>query len=183
MVSRVLLTGANGFIGAHILEQLLAKGISVRAAVRSQEKANAVAEDHSSAGSLLDFAIVPDITTSGAFDNAFTSEQEFDTVIHTASPFLYRVIKDNSEFINPAVKGTTELLKAVKRFAPSVKRVVITSSFAAVSDFTTSGKIWTGDDWSPITLEKALTGESSDGYRGSKKFAEKAGTYFFEIYL
>ena len=69
--------------------------MSVRAVVRSQAKASAVAEDfpkHANTPS-LDFAIVTDITAPHAFDSALVSEHNpFDTVIHTASPFLYRAV-------------------------------------------------------------------------------------------
>jgi hypothetical protein len=51
----------------------------------------------------------------------------FDTVIHTASPFLYLAISDNREFLDSAIKGMLEVLKSVKAHTPTVKRVVITS--------------------------------------------------------
>jgi nucleoside-diphosphate-sugar epimerase len=181
MVQRVLLTGANGFIGSHVLAELLAHKFSVRAVVRSQSKADQVAADFPNMSSQLDFGIVPDITSPGAFNNVVQSSPPFDTVIHTASPFLYRVIKDNQEFLDPAIKGTTEVLKAVKEFAPEVKRVVITSSCAAVVDFAadptaTPKKVYTEEDWNPTTIEMALSGPQHTGYQASKKFAEQAGT-------
>ena len=88
MAQRVLLTGANGFVGSHILEQLLLRGLSVRAVVRSQSKAVQVLSDFPNFGSQLDFGIVPDITAPGAFNEVVQSTPPFDTVIHTASPFL-----------------------------------------------------------------------------------------------
>lgn len=81
-------TGANGFVGSHILEQLLSHCLSVRAVLRSQSKAAQVLADFPAAGSNLDFGIVPDITTPGAFDDVVKSSPPFDTVIHTASPFF-----------------------------------------------------------------------------------------------
>jgi nucleoside-diphosphate-sugar epimerase len=85
---RILLTGANGFVGSHILDQLLTHGHSVRAVVRSQPKASQILADFPSYGSRLDFGIVPDIASPGAFDHAVVSDAPFDIVIHTASPFL-----------------------------------------------------------------------------------------------
>src|SRR5271155_1597830 len=104
MLQRVLLTGANGFVGSHILEQLLARGASVRSIVRSEAKAQQVLSDFPNWGNQLDFGIVPDITAPGAFDKAVQSASPFDTVIHTASPFLYRAISNNQEFLDPAIK-------------------------------------------------------------------------------
>jgi len=180
MVQRVLLTGANGFIASHVLSDILARGWSVRAVVRSQEKANQILSDFPNHGSQLDTGVVPDITAPGAFDEVVKSTPQFDTVFHTASPFLYRVISDNREFIDPAIHGTLEVLKSVKAHAPTVTRVVLTSSCAAVVNFGASPtaipmKTYTEQDWNPITLEEALAGAQARAYQASKTFAEKAG--------
>ncbi|KAH8816955.1 hypothetical protein F5884DRAFT_240895 [Xylogone sp. PMI_703] len=185
MSHRVLLTGANGFIGSHILDQLLKAGHSVRSVVRSAPKADQILADFPNYGTKLDTAIVPDITTPGAFNDAVKSNLPFDTVIHTASPFLYRVIKDNSEFMKPAIQGTVEVLKAVKEFAPEVKRVIITGSCAAVVDFAgdwfaSPKKVYTESDWNPTTYEGALAGTTNNAYQASKKFAEKAAWDFLK---
>ena len=181
MAKRVLLTGANGFVGSHVLEQFLLAGHSVRGIVRSQSKAQQVLADFPNHGSKLDFGIVPDITSPGAFDEVVKSNPPFDLVIHTASPFLYRVISSNREFLDPAIKGTLEVLKSVKKNAPSVKRVVITSSCAAVVDFsappTVPRKVYTEEDWNPTTWEAALSGTPNTGYQASKKFAELSGMW------
>ena len=178
MAKRVLLTGANGFLGSHILSLLLKSSYSVRAIVRSQSKADQVLKDFPEAGSSLDFGIVPDITASHAFDSVIQSQPPFDAVIHTASPYLYSVVTDNlKDLIEPAIKGTEEILKSIKSHAPGVKRVVLTSSCAAVLDFSAgdNGKVYTEADWNPTTWEQAVEGDMATCYRGSKKFAEKAG--------
>jgi nucleoside-diphosphate-sugar epimerase len=179
---RILLTGGNGFIGSHILDQLLDAGFHVRAVVRSQAKAESLQRDHPKAGPKLETAVVQDITVPGAFDSVLQAQQPpLDTVIHTASPFLYSVANDARDFLDPAIKGTTELLKSVKKTAPGVKRVIITSSFAAIGGFgqvDDAGKTYTSADWNPVTWEDALaTKEMNFAYRASKKFAEKAGEF------
>jgi nucleoside-diphosphate-sugar epimerase len=188
MVQRVLLTGANGFVGSHILDVLLKRGLSVRAVVRSQSKIDAVKADFPSHAGSLDFALVPDITSSGAYDSAVVSSPPFDTIIHAASPFLYRAVHSNTEFLEPALLGTKEILKATKQFAPSVKRVIITSSCAAVVDFAGEAKksvdappkVYTEDDWNPSTWDEALVGDAGFAYRASKKFAELAAWDFIK---
>lgn len=87
------------------------------------------------------------------------------------------------EFLDPAIKGTLEILKAVKDGASSVKRVVVTSSCAAVIDFDAPAvreprKVYTEEDWNPRTWEEALSGTPNAAYQASKKFAEKAGKFF-----
>jgi nucleoside-diphosphate-sugar epimerase len=176
MPHRILLTGANGFIASHILSQLLSAHHSVRAVVRSQTKAAAVRALHPSAN--LDFAIVPDITAPGAFDEALTSTPPFDIVLHTASPFLMKAASSTSDFLNPAIKGTTEILEGIKRVGAGVKRVVLTSSYAAVGAFgqrDERNKVYTESDWNPVTLEDVeKSGAKGTAYGASKKYAEKA---------
>ncbi|KAI1389317.1 putative NADPH-dependent methylglyoxal reductase GRE2 [Hypoxylon trugodes] len=182
---RVLLTGANGYIAQHILAQLLEAGHSVRATARSQSKIDALKKTFAKYVDTpqLDFAVVPDITAPKAFDAALASDPPFDRVLHTASPFFIRPA-DSSVFLEPAIKGTTEILEGIVRVAPSVKRVVLTSSFAAVRTMTSEPirnppKIYTNEDWNKVTLEEAQASEDPNvTYSASKKFAEKAAWDF-----
>ncbi len=185
MSRRVLLTGANGYIAQHILTEFLKAGHSVRGVVRSQAKVSQLAATFKAyTPSQLDFGIVPDITAPGAFDEVLVSNPPFDTVVHTASPYNYRANTDNAAFLDPAVKGTTEILRSIQAHAPSVKRVVLTSSVAAVVDFgapkiTHPAKIYTEADWNPTQWEDALTTTNMGVvYQASKKYAEKAAWDF-----
>ena len=85
------------------------------------------------------------------------------------------------DLLDPAINGTTGVLKAIKAHAPTVKRVVVTSSFAAL--VSPSGKptgyVYSEKDWNPVTAEQALESPSL-GYRASKTFAEKAAWDFVE---
>lgn len=86
------------------------------------------------------------------------------------------------QLLDPAIIGTTGILKSVKKHAPTVKRVVITSSFASiVNPFKgpNIGHIYTEADWNPLTHEQALENPNA-GYRASKTFAEKAAWDFIE---
>lgn len=87
------------------------------------------------------------------------------------------------DLLDPAIIGTTGILKAIKKNAPTVKKVVVTSSFASMINVD-KGLSWTDHtyseaDWNPITPEGALT-SSANGYRASKTFAEKAAWKFVE---
>jgi nucleoside-diphosphate-sugar epimerase len=180
---RVLLSGGSGFIAAHVLDELLNHGHSVVTTVRSQEKANKIKEAHPKYGKdKLDFAIVEDIAQEGAFDKAVISEPPFEAVIHTASPFHFNVTDVQKELLDPAVVGTTGILRSIKKSAPSVKRVVITSSFASIVDGTKGSRpdyTYSEADWNPITREQAVE-NPSNGYRASKTFAERAAWDFIE---
>lgn len=176
---KVLLTGINGFIGSHILDTLLAHGISVRGIVRTRKKADQVQSDFPSAGSKLSFAIVPDITTPGAFDEAFKSAPSIDVVIHTASPLSYAAGKTLADFVEPAKRGTMEILEGATRYAPSLKRMIITGSFASIAnpkDMQGNGKVYNSDDWNPLSTDEGDSGNSRLAYWTSKTLAERAGT-------
>lgn len=192
---RVLLTGANGYLAQHILSQFLAAGHSVRGVVRSASKATQLQTSpafSSYPSSQLDFAVVPSMTAPGAFDQVLQSDRPFDWVIHTASPFNYRKADPGSSnadnFLNPATQGTTEVLAGISRVAPSVQRVVLTSSIAAVLDLkkgnplvTHPARVYTGLDWNPISSDEALTTDVPNrAYQASKTFAERAAWDFVE---
>jgi len=182
-MTRVLLTGASGFIATHILDILLAHGHSVRITVRSQDKADKLIAAHPEHKSNIDVAIVKDIAAPGAFDEAVKSDEKpFEAIIHTASPFHFNVTDTKKDLLDPAIQGTVGVLQAAKKNAPSVKRVVITSSFASIVDGTKGTwpeKTYTEADWNPMTLEDAETNPTF-GYRASKTFAEKAAWEFVE---
>jgi len=179
---RVLLTGGSGFIAAHVLDTLLQHGHSVVTTVRSQSKADKIKEAHpDTPKDKLDFAIVEDIAQEGAFDEAVKSDPPFEAVIHTASPFHFNVTDTKKDLLDPAIIGTTGVLKAIKKYAPTVKRVVITSSFAALINGA-KGNSWpehtySEADWNPVTEEEAVQ-NPSNGYRASKTFAERAAWDF-----
>ena len=86
------------------------------------------------------------------------------------------------DLIDPAVIGTTGILRSIKKSAPSVKHVVITSSFAAIVQASKGfwpGHAYSEEDWNPITMDEA-TENPMMGYRASKTFAEKAAWEFLE---
>ncbi|KZL85897.1 nad dependent epimerase dehydratase [Colletotrichum incanum] len=185
MPQRILLTGANGFIAQHILAQFLAAGHSVRAVVRSESSASQLRKVFSSyLPSQLDTALVPDITTPGAFDQVLVSNPPFDTVLHTASPFNFRKGNSNADFLDPAIKGTTEILHGVNRVAPTVKRIIVTSSMAAIIDIfkppvSNPPKIYDHRDWLKVSRQDAETTENPHlPYLASKTFAEKSAWAF-----
>ncbi|CAF9921335.1 methylglyoxal reductase (NADPH-dependent) gre2 [Imshaugia aleurites] len=182
-MSRVLLTGGSGFIAAHVLDVLLDRGHSVVTTVRSNEKGQKILDNHPKVSKdKLDFVIVEDIAKRGAFDDAVQSKPPFEIIIHTASPFHFNTTDTKKELLDPAVIGTTGILESTNKHASTVKRVVITSSFASIitpSEGTRPGYTYSEKDWNPITEEEAIQ-NPSNGYRASKTFAEKASWEFLE---
>ncbi|KAJ5501246.1 NAD-dependent epimerase/dehydratase [Penicillium expansum] len=176
---KVLLTGGSGFIAAHIVDILLQHGFDTVVTVRSEEKGKRIIEAHPDVSNeKLSYVIVKDVSQDGAFDEAVKSNPPFDYVLHTASPFHFNVQDPVKDFLDPAIKGTTGILKAIKEYAPTVKRVVITSSFAAMVNGKQHPKVYSEKEWNPLTWEEAM--DHSQVYRGSKTFAEKAAWAFVE---
>ncbi|KAJ5542313.1 hypothetical protein N7535_004733 [Penicillium sp. DV-2018c] len=174
---KVLLTGGSGFIAAHIIDILLQHGFDTVVTVRSEEKGKQILDAHPDVSKeKLSYVIVKDIAQDGAFDEAIKSSPPFDYVLHTASPFHFNIQDPVKDFLDPAIKGTTGILKAIKAYAPTVKRVVITSSFAAIGNFKQHVEVYSEKIWNPITWEEAT--DHSQVYRASKTFAEKAAWDF-----
>ncbi|KAH6851110.1 hypothetical protein B0I37DRAFT_373218 [Chaetomium sp. MPI-CAGE-AT-0009] len=180
-MTKVLLTGGSGFIAAHILEQLLAKGHSVVTTVRSEEKAARIREAYPSQAASGDLvvAIVPDIAQPDAFDEVVKTPG-LEVVLHTASPFHFKFTDPIKELIDPAVTGTTGILHAITRSAPTVRRVVVTSSFAAIVDeahITDASHTFSEASWNPVTLADVHRSPAT-AYRASKTLAERAAWAF-----
>jgi nucleoside-diphosphate-sugar epimerase len=97
--------------------------------VRSSAKADGIKRAYPNHGiDKLDFAIVPDVANANAFDEAIVSDPPFEAVIHTASPFHFNVTDIQKDLLDPAINGTIGILHAIQKSAPSVKRVVSSSS-------------------------------------------------------
>src|SRR5271166_5775288 len=129
-MSLVLVTGGAGFIGGHCILQALAAGHSVRATLRNPARESEVRGliDRAGAQGLerLSFAAA-DLERDAGWPEAAAG---CDFVLHVASPFPLAVPKHEDDLIVPARDGALRVLKAAR--AAGVKRVVLTSSFAAV---------------------------------------------------
>ncbi|KAJ5453712.1 uncharacterized protein N7458_004668 [Penicillium daleae] len=175
--STILVTGVSGYIATHVAKSFISHGYRVRGTVRNQETAEKVRETFSQTPGCIEIVIVPDIAKKDAFNEAV---RDVDGVVHTASPFFYKVSDFDKDMREPAVNGTLGLLKAVKSFNSKVKRVVITSSFVAMQDFSKGhrpGYIYTEKDWNPVDLDMAYKYPSL-GYVASKTLAERAAWDF-----
>lgn len=170
-MSTVLVTGGSGFIGAHLILQLLAGGHQVRATVRSLKREAEMRAMLKQGGAepgdgLAVFAA--DLEKDEGWSEAVAG---CDYVHHVASPFPSGVPKDEDELISPAREGALRVLRASRD--AGVKRVVLTSSFAAIgyghSPQTTpfNEKNWTN-----------LDGGDVSAYAKSKTLAERAAWEF-----
>lgn len=126
----VFITGATGFIGFAVLLDSLKAGYRVRASVRQASQITTLRAHPLIQPFLhnLDFVVVPDITTVGAFDDVL---KDVIFIEHVASPLPNPALDPETGIIQPAIKGTTTLLHSALKI-PSIRRVVITSSLVAI---------------------------------------------------
>ena len=172
---KVLLTGITGFLGSHTAIQLLQKGYHVVGTLRDNKRADSirkVIERHTSAVANLSLAQA-DIADQDAWQPLMVG---IDYVQHIASPFPKVMPRDEAELIVPARQGNLNILSAAS--AAGVKRVVITSSSAAISyGQPPAGRSKTFDesDWSNPDLGTDIT-----PYFKSKTISEKAAWEFMK---
>jgi len=167
----VLVTGGSGFIATHCILQLLAAGYRVRTTVRSLKREPEVRATLAAAGADAGERLAlcaADLTADAGWDAAVAG---CDFVLHVASPFPVNVPRHEDELIVPAREGALRVLRASR--AAGVKRVVQTSSFAAVGyGHPQMERPFTESDWTNVD------GDGLTAYAKSKTLAERAAWSF-----
>lgn len=168
-MKRVLVTGVSGFVGQHCAAELLKNGYAVRGSVRDRSKTDRITE-----------AIKKVVDPSGHLtycsldltaDKGWKEAMEGCTyVLHVASPFVTSEPKDENELVQPAVEGTLRALRAAKK--AGVKRIVITSSMAAMLGDASSTRDIDQDSWTDTTAKNI------SAYVKSKTMAERSAWDF-----
>ena len=170
-MSTVLVTGGSGFIASHTILQLLAAGYQVRTSVRSLSREAGVRamlkRGGSNPGDRLQF-VAADLTSDAGWPAAVAG---CEFVLHMASPFPAALPKHEDELIIPARDGALRVLRAARD--AGIKRVVLTSSFAAVGyGHSQQERTFTEKDWTDPN------GLGVMPYTKSKTLAERAAWDF-----
>jgi nucleoside-diphosphate-sugar epimerase len=161
----VLVTGGSGFIGGHCIKRLHADGYRVRTTVRSLSREAEVR------GAVGDGPLEVVAADLGADDGWAEAVAGCEYVLHVASPFPLAQPKHEDDLIVPARDGALRVLRAARD--AGVKRVVMTSSFAAIGyghghpDVVYDETSWTDVD-----------GPGVSAYAKSKTIAERAAWDF-----
>ncbi len=153
IVSRYLVTGANGFLGRHLVQALLADGHSVTALVRKRVELPGAAATTIVEGDVLD---PPSIARAlGGCDGVF----------HCAGK-VSRKAEDAEALYKLHVDGTKNVIAA--SIAHGIRRVVVASTSGTIAVSDDPDHIATEEDEAPIGLLQRWP------YYRSKLFAEKA---------
>ena len=157
---RALVTGANGFLGRHVVNALLAKGIEVRAMVRPATRLEKL--DWPSSVEVFR----ADLRTSRELGRAF---ENVDMLVHLAA-----VVSggEDAQFAG-TVAGTERLLEAMATSA--CRKLVLCSSFS-VYDFSSTSEALNED--SP--LHQVPDVYKRDGYTISKWWQERVTRRYAE---
>src|ERR1044072_3352406 len=171
MTDTVLVTGGSGFVGSHVVLQLLNSGYTVRTTVRSLAREPSVRAMLENAGAHTEDRLsffVADLLSDDGWAEACAG---CAYVLHVASPLT--ATKNEEEVIRPAVDGVLRVLRAARE--ASVKRVVFTS---------TCGAIYYGH---PLRVEPFdetswtnVNGGDMSAYVKSKALAERAAWDFMK---
>lgn len=151
MSDEVFLTGATGFVGAHVLDALLARGYRVRALVRATGSRLARREGC--------VAVEGDVRDAGAL---VPSMRGCRYLVHTAALYNFAP-RQRDEVLDVNVRGTRGLLEAAH--IAGVERAVVTSSSAAVGP-ARDGRPATEEQW-------ADAHERASAYHRSKVLQER----------
>ncbi|KAG6872640.1 hypothetical protein C0995_008071 [Termitomyces sp. Mi166 len=170
MPETIFVTGASGFLGSHIVLQLLNKGYNVRAAARGP-RVSELAESYEKFGNRFSTVAISDISTD-QFPDALKG---VDAVIHTAAPLAGR--QNTEGMLVSAIDGTLNVVRQAEK--AGIRRIVVTSSIATVHS---AAMTLTDKDWYPITKEEALKTTGMDTYRAAKTLAEKELWAFSEAH-
>jgi len=165
----IAVTGAAGFIGGHVVKGLLERGYRVRACVRDVDDDRKVgfltAMNPYASGRLTLHAA--DLNQPGCFDDVFRGS---DGVAHVSHVSTY----DDAEY----VRRTCDHIIASVDGSESVRRVVVTSSLAAIiseADITELvRRPIVDEDREPDESNPKRTAERGQGYSIGKVIAQHA---------
>ncbi|THU99565.1 NAD(P)-binding protein [Dendrothele bispora CBS 962.96] len=168
--STIFVSGASGFVGSHVVYQLLEAGYSVRGAARDSKVANLQAafdsfntHENPNRFKAID---IPDISSSDLTE----ALKGASGIVHVAAPLPGRADVDTT--LKSALKGTLHVLESAHR--AGIHKIVMTSS---IISFPLPAGPYTDDSWNPVTLEEARTNQW-DTYNYAKTQADKAALEF-----
>ena len=160
---RVLITGSNGFLGAHLAEMELSRGNEVVGIIRDY--------NHKTRFDILDRCVIigGDILNFDLVKRVL-ADYEIERVYHVAAQSIVKIANRNpvSCFENN-VLGTVNVLEAVRQVNPKIKVVIASSD-----------KAYGTHEVLPYTEDMKL--KPDDPYATSKACADLIGQCYYKTY-
>jgi dihydroflavonol-4-reductase len=154
-MAKILVTGASGFIGSRVVRQLCERGDAVKVLLRPSASRRALK------GLPVEIA-EGDIMIASTVYRALMG---CDRLFHVAANYKMWD-SDPKKVLEPSIRGTREVLEAVRRHDGMIRKVVVTSSVAAIGATSTAGGEVL-DETSPWKLDE------SEQYVVAKRRAEE----------
>lgn len=169
-MKKVLVTGATGFIGLHCIHQLLNQGYAVNGSLRSPKRKDEIIEALKNKNTPIENLnlFVFNLTEDNGWDEGM---EGCDYLLHIASPLSVKAYDDDF-FVKPAVAGVKRAFKFAKKH--NIKKVVLTSSVAAIIETDEEKEYFDENDWSDIDCREISS------YAKSKTMAERAAWDFIK---
>ncbi|KAI9035955.1 uncharacterized protein KD926_002567 [Aspergillus affinis] len=157
--SRILVTGANGYIASHVVDQLLGLGYMVRGTIRGSKPWLNQYFDQKYGSGCFETVIVPSFEDMGVIESALDGiDPSFTCLIirnqRQASDLTFGC--DPNAVIPWVVQATLSILEIASR-KPSIKRVVLVSSSSATYPLTPdpAGRQLHSDIWNDAAVRAA----------------------------
>lgn len=161
MKRKILITGASGFVGFHLVSAAFEVGYEVHAAVRQSSQITDIIP-------FVEKFVYPDFNQVSSLATLFTSEK-YDYVIHAAA---MTKAKSETEMMNANVSVTERLLEAAFQTRQPPGRFVFVSSLAAIGPVAYLDEpITETTPYNPVTMYGRSKREAEKMIR--MKFAQK----------
>ncbi|KAK9036038.1 hypothetical protein V6N11_078059 [Hibiscus sabdariffa] len=170
----VCVTGASGYVASWLVKFLLNLGYTVRATVRDPNDPKKIEHLVSLDGAKERLHLFKaDLLEEGCFDSIVDGCQG---VFHTASPVIFSSTDPQAELIDPAIKGTLDVLKSCAKI-PTIRRVVLTASIVSVlyNENPLTPDVVVDETW---FSDSSFCVKNKHWYMASKTLAEEAAWKF-----
>ena len=165
MATKVMITGAGGFIGSHLTEACVAKGWRVKAFVRYNSSGSWGWLDHCRCREDIE-VVAGDIRD---YDSVHQAVRSCDTVLHLAAligiPYSY---VSPTAYIRTNIEGTYNVLQSARE--SDVENILVTST----------SEVFGTAQYVPIDEKHSLVGQSP--YAASKISADQLALSYYHSY-
>ncbi|CCH45552.1 NADPH-dependent methylglyoxal reductase GRE2 [Wickerhamomyces ciferrii] len=176
-MSKVLVTGANGYIAQYVINEFLTKGYQVIGTVRSAIKGEELEKKFQNDN--FQTEVIKSLTNYEEISSVLIKHQDLKIFIHTASSSNLFTQKSEEDILIPNIESTKLILKSLKENSPNLEKFIYTSSLSSFNTSVFGPDYIDEKTWSNITYDQGKL-NGFYGYAASKKYSELAIIEFFQ---